>query len=267
MRILYDSKLPQYKTPFGTLTPGQSCTLHIHIPCAVQATRVTCLLKYEDGKTGAQDILLFRKEIRGPYEIWEGSFSIPYTGLYFYYFYIDTPSGGFRLFKEGDDTNMEAGSLWQVSCVPADFKTPDWAKGATIYQIFPDRFHKSGSCDLTGKLTPYTVHRHWYEEVDWKPTDEGKVLNNDFFGGNFRGITEKLDYIADLGVTLLYLNPISKSFSSHRYDTGDYKVPDPMLGTQEDFAELCRQAHRRGIRVILDGVYSHTGSNSPYFNR
>ena len=267
MRILYDSKLPQYKTPFGTLTPGQVCTVHIHIPCAVGTTAVTLLLKYEDGKTGAQDIPLEKQSVKGAYEVWGGNFSIPHTGLYFYYFYILKPDGGFRLFKQGDDTNMEDGSLWQVSCVPADFHTPDWAKGATIYQIFPDRFYKAGNCDPTGKLTPYTLHRTWGEEVEWKPTADGKVLNNDFYGGNFKGITEKLDYIASLGVNLIYLNPISKSFSSHRYDTGDYKTPDPLLGTEEDFAELCRQAHSRGIRVILDGVYSHTGSNSPYFNR
>ncbi len=267
MRILYDSKLPQFKEPFGTLTPGQSCRLHIHIPCAVQATTVKCLLQYEDGRTTAQEFLFSKERIEGPYEIWQAEFSIPQEGLYFYYYYIDTPSGGFRLFKQGDDTNMEAGALWQVSCVPADFHTPQWARGATIYQVFPDRFRKSGDCDLTGKLTPYTVHSCWNEEVDWRPTEDDLVLNNDFFGGNFRGIIEKLDYIADLGVNLLYLNPISKSFSSHRYDTGDYKTPDPMLGTEADFAELCRQAHTRGIRVILDGVYSHTGSNSPYFNR
>ena len=267
MRILYDSKLPQYKTPFGTLTPGQVCTVHIHIPCAVGTTAVTLLLKYEDGKTDAQDIPLEKQSVKGAYEVWGGDFSIPHTGLYFYYFYIRKPDGGFRLFKQGDDTNMEDGSLWQVSCVPADFHTPDWAKGATIYQIFPDRFYKAGNCDPTGKLTPYTLHRTWGEEVEWKPTADGKVLNNDFYGGNFKGITEKLDYIASLGVNLIYLNPISKSFSSHRYDTGDYKTPDPLLGTEEDFSELCRQAHSRGIRVILDGVYSHTGSNSPYFNR
>ena len=267
MRILYDSKLPQYKTPFGTLTPGQVCTVHIHIPCAVGTTAVTLLLKYEDGKAGAQDIPLEKQSVKGAYEVWGGDFSIPHTGLYFYYFYIRKPDGGFRLFKQGDDTNMEDGSLWQVSCVPADFHTPDWAKGATIYQIFPDRFYKAGNCDPTGKLTPYTLHRTWGEEVEWKPTADGKVLNNDFYGGNFKGITEKLDYIASLGVNLIYLNPISKSFSSHRYDTGDYKTPDPLLGTEEDFSELCRQAHSRGIRVILDGVYSHTGSNSPYFNR
>ena len=267
MRILFDSKQLKYKTPFGTLTPNQTCTLNIHIPCSVQAVNVNCILKLDDGSTTVQMIALSKKETHSPYEIWSCDFSIANTGLYFYYFYISTKDGGFRLFKQGDDTNMEAGDLWQVSCVPADFHTPDWAKGATIYQVFPDRFYKSGDCDLTGKLTPYTVHSNWYEEVEWRPTPEGVVLNNDFYGGNFKGITEKMDYIASLGTTILYLNPISKSFSSHRYDTGDYKTPDPMLGTEEDFKALCDAAHARGIKVILDGVYSHTGSNSPYFNR
>lgn len=266
MRILYDSKQSIYKSPFGTLTPGEICTLNIHIPHTVEATRVTCILNY-DGGMSAQNIDLKLRQRQGPYEIFTGEFSISDTGLYFYYFYIDTPSGGFRLFKQGDDTNMEAGDLWQLSCVPADFHTPDWAKGATIYQIFPDRFYKSGDCDLTGKLQPYTVHKSWYEEVDWKPTPDGKVLNNDFYGGNFRGIMEKLDYLKSLGITILYLNPISKSFSSHRYDTGDYKTPDPMLGTEEDFRQLCEEVHKRDMKILLDGVYSHTGSNSPYFNR
>ena len=266
MRILYDSKLPQFKTPFGTLTPDENCTLNIHIPAAVQTTAVTCVLQYDCGHT-AQEIPLSFKMKKGPYEIYQGSFSIPYTGLYFYYFRIDHRSGSFRLFKQGDDTNMEAGDRWQLSCVPADFHTPDWAKGATIYQVFPDRFHKAGKCDLTGKLEPYTVHENWHEEVQWRPNEHDIVLNNDFYGGNFRGITEKMDYIASLGTTILYLNPISKSFSSHRYDTGDYKTPDPMLGTIADFQAMCRAAHARGIKVILDGVYSHTGSDSLYFNK
>ena len=188
-------------------------------------------------------------------------------GLFFYYFYVSHNSGGFRLFKQGDQTNMEAGDLWQLSCVPDNFNTPDWAKGAVIYQLFPDRFNKAGTVDLTGKLEPYTVHKYWHEEVQWQPTPEGIVLNNDFYGGNFKGITAEMDYIASLGTTILYLNPISKSFSSHRYDTGDYKVPDPMLGTLEDFREMVDAAHKHGIKVILDGVYSHTGSDSLYFNK
>ena len=266
MRILYDSKQLKYKTPFGTLTPEESCTMTIYVPSTVQATMISCIINRADGSHAMNADLPF-KEKEGPYDIFQGTFSVYSTGLYFYYFFVSQPYGGFRLFKQGDDTNMEAGDMWQLSCVPASFHTPDWAKGAVIYQVFPDRFHKSGSADVTGKLEPYTVHKHWYEEVGWRPNDEGIILNNDFYGGNFKGITDKMDYIAELGTTILYLNPISKAFSNHRYDTGDYKTPDPMLGTLEDFKALCDAAHARNIRVILDGVYSHTGSNSLYFNK
>ena len=266
MRILFDSKLPQFKTPFGTLVPNQKCTLHMHVPSSVQATHVTCNLHFQDN-SHAQSFQLSFLEKKGAYDIFQGEFSIPFPGLYFYYFYVHKSEGGFRLFKQGDDTNMEAGTMWQVSCIPEDFHTPEWARGALIYQVFPDRFCKVGHPDLTGKLEPYTVHSDWYEEVGWEPTPGGVVLNNDFYGGNFAGITEKMEYIASLGTTILYLNPIGKAYSNHRYDTGDYKVPDPMLGTMEDFSRMCQRAHELGMRVILDGVYSHTGSDSRYFNR
>ena len=266
MRILFDSKELCYKEPFGTLTPGQQCCLNIHIPASVGTVRVECVLQLDGTDRQVIVPMNFTKD-QGVYQIFSGSFSLDCCGLYFYYFRIFKPDSCFRLFKAGDGTNMEAGDQWQVSCIPADFTTPDWAKGATIYQVFPDRFYKEGKCDLTGKLEPYTVHKDWYEEVEWTPNSEGRILNNDFYGGNFQGITAKMDYIASLGATILYLNPISKSFSSHRYDTGDYKTPDPMLGTEEDFVALCEAAHSRGIKVILDGVYSHTGSNSLYFNR
>ena len=266
MRILYDSKKLIFKDPFGILMPGQECTLHVHIPQSVGTVGAKCVFCHEDNSPAYTFPMTF-SEKKGAYEIYECKFSLPETGLFFYHFVIEKADSAFRLFKYGDDTNMEAGSKWQLSCVPADFTTPDWAKGAVIYQVFPDRFYRQGRCDLTGKLEPYVVHADWNEEVFWQPTPEGEVLNNDFYGGNFRGITEKMDYIASLGTTILYLNPISKSFSSHRYDTGDYKTPDPMLGTEEDFVSLCNAAHARGIKVILDGVYSHTGSNSLYFNK
>ena len=266
MRILFDSKLLMHKDPFGTLTPDQKCTLNIHIPASVQATAVECIINQENGTLLKQVPMTYQMK-KGAYDIFRGIFSFEDAGLYFYYFKIATRTGSFRLYKQGDHTNMEAGDCWQVSWVPSDFTTPDWAKGATMYQIFPDRFHKAGKVDLTGKLEPYTVHQDWNEEVDWRPNQEGVILNNDFYGGNFRGIAEKMDYIASLGVTILYLNPIGKSFSNHRYDTGDYKTPDPMLGTMADFSAMCHAAHAKGIKVILDGVYSHTGSDSLYFNR
>ena len=266
MRILFDSKKAEFKAPFGCVAPGQTVTLHLHIPTAVSAWKVEIVLCYEDGSP-ARYHEMYRIEQRGAYDIYEGDFSLFAPGLHFYYFQIHAPHGMFRLFKQGDDTNMEEGDLWQISCISPDFTTPDWAKGAIIYQIFPDRFHRSGKCNLAGKLHPYTIHRHWDEDVDWAPDENGIVHNNDFFGGNFRGITEKMDYIASLGTGIIYLNPIGKAFSNHRYDTGDYKIPDPMLGTEADFRDMCDAAHARGMKVILDGVYSHTGSNSLYFDR
>ncbi len=266
MRILYDSKQLIHKNPFGTLVPGQECSLKIHIPSNVQATRVECIVQHPDGSEAFTFRLDYQMK-KGAYDIFGGKFAFENTGLYYYWFRVNQRHGGFRLFKQGDHTNMEAGDLWQVSCVPAETTVPEWALGATMYQIFPDRFFRSGKCDLTGKLEPYTLHEDWYEEVHWQPTVDGRVLNNDFYGGNFKGIMERLDYLVSLGITVIYLNPISKSFSSHRYDTGDYKTPDPMLGTMADFTALCNAAHARGMRVILDGVYSHTGSDSLYFNR
>ena len=266
MRILFDSKKAIFKTPFGTLTPGQECTLNLHIPVSVKAKKAVCILRNEDGAPYA-DFSLTGRETGGDYEIFTGTFSLDQPGLYFYHFEITGKTGAFRLFKQEDETNMEEGDLWQVTCTPSTFTTPDWAKGGIIYQIFPDRFCRSGHCDLTGKQEPYILHADWNEEVFWQPDEQGEILNNDFYGGNFRGITEKMEYLASLGVTLLYLNPIGKSFSSHRYDTGDYKTPDPMLGTTADFSAMCDEAHRLGIRVILDGVFSHTGSDSLYFNK
>ena len=266
MRILFDSKKTEYKTPFGCVTPEETCRLTVRIPVTVKTAAVSVCMERENGAP-YREFPMLRQKTEADYDHWQGEFSLPETGLFFYYFRITGHTGTFRLFKYGDDTNMEDGGKWQLSCIPADFTTPDWAKGAVIYQIFPDRFYKSGECDLTGKQEPYVVHENWSEEVAWQPTEKGEVLNNDFYGGNFRGITEKMDYIASLGTQILYLNPISKSFSSHRYDTGDYKTPDPMLGTEEDFRAMCDAAHARGIRVVLDGVYSHTGSDSLYFDK
>jgi len=264
MRILFDSQETRYKEPFGTLVPGQPCTLRVQIPVSVGAIHTECVLEPADGPVCMQ-VGMNKAHTDGDYDIWVASFSLDKPGLYFYYFCIYKPNGMFRLFKQGQDTNMEAGDRWQVTCTPGDFTTPDWGKGAIIYQIFPDRFCKAGDVDLTEKLRPYTLHKDWMDEVHWQPDENGIIQNNDFFGGNFRGISEKIDYIASFGTSILYLNPICKSFSNHRYDTADYKTPDPMLGTVQDFQAMCQAAHDKGIKVILDGVFSHTGSRSIYF--
>lgn len=266
LRILYNSLDTAYKRPFGVLTPGQSCKLRLSIPCDCRTKRAVLVVQCEDGAVYAEHDLSLSC-IEPPYEHFELSFNLPEPGLFFYYFRITTPNETFRLLKQGEDTNMEAGDLWQLSCVSQEFPVPEDVQGRVFYQIFPDRFHQVGHCDCSGKLEPYWVHDDLTEMPVFRPNEQGEVLNNDFYGGNLSGITEKLPYLKELGVEGLYLNPIFMAFSSHRYDTADYKRIDPMLGTEEDFKTLCDTAHSLGMKVILDGVFSHTGSNSVYFDK
>ena len=266
MRILYNSKELQYKTPFGVLAPEEVCCLHIDLPRELQTRFVQVVMEREDGTVYGEYAFAWAGT-EGDYDRFKCDFTLAHRGLYFYWFRVTAKTGTFRLFKQDDDTNMEAGDKWQLSVIPRSFTVPEAFQGAVMYQIFPDRFCKVGECDTTGKLEPFKLRSDWGGAPEYKPNNRGEVLCNDFFGGNFRGIASKLDYLASLGVKVVYLNPIGMAFSNHRYDTADYKRPDPLLGTEADFASLCDQAHRRGMKVILDGVYSHTGCNSVYFDR
>ncbi len=184
-------------------------------------------------------------------------------GLYFYHFAFDDAHflGCGRL-RRGVLTPVPVS--WQITVFEEDYRTPDWMKGGVMYQAFPDRFCKVG--DLAAK--PYQILRDdWGGQPTYRPNEYGKVLNNDFFGGNLAGIRSKLDYLASLHVTVLYLNPIFEAYSNHRYDTGDYLHIDPLLGTKEDLKELIADAAKRGIKIVLDGVFNHTGDDSRYFNK
>ena len=264
MRILFDSKLSQFKTPFGVLHPGKPCTMHIQIPVSCRTTRVQLLLLRENCGT-EREIEMSLQERGELYECYGCTFALERAELYFYCFRITTANEQFRLFKQGNDTNMEAGDLWQLSCVEERYPVPEALRGAVMYQIFPDRFYQSGVCDCAEKLRPYWVHEDKSDVPVYLPDEHGEVLNNDFYGGNLNGICEKLPYLQELGVEILYLNPIFMAFSTHRYDTYDYKRIDPMLGTEADFSALCSRAHALGMKVVLDGVFSHVGSRSPYF--
>ncbi|MDO4553228.1 MAG: glycoside hydrolase family 13 protein [Bacillota bacterium] len=135
-----------------------------------------------------------------------------------------------------------------------------------MYQIFPDRFARSKNCVPPPQNKDHILREDW-GGAPLGPDADGVVRNRDFFGGNLRGIQERLPYLESLGVTVLYLNPIFEAYSNHRYDTADYTKIDPLLGTEADFRELCRKAGDRGIRILLDGVFNHTGSDSIYFNQ
>ena len=154
---------------------------------------------------------------------------------------------------------------WQLT-VYRKSQVPEWYGEGMVYQIFPDRFQRLSVPNPEGLVGNRWVHENWDEAPAWRPDPDGEVRNRDFFGGSLAGITDKLDELASLGVTTIYLNPIFESASNHRYNTADYSKIDPFLGTEEDFKTLCAQAKERGIRVILDGVFNHTGSQSIYFN-
>ncbi len=265
MRILYDSKLERFKSPFGTLREGQSCTLNINIPSSCRTTAVKVIFERDDGEKNEFGFYLHAQN--DGYDVYRCIFSLKERGLYFYKFNITTQNERFDLYKYGDsDTNIEEGSLWQLSVIPENFRVSSDFNGAVMYQIFPDRFAKKGECSLEGKLEPYWIHEDLSDTPDYRPNERGEVLNCDFFGGNLQGIISKLDHLKSLSVSVIYLNPIFKAYSNHRYDTADYKTIDPMLGTEQDFAELCKKAHEKGMKIILDGVFSHTGSNSIYFD-
>ncbi len=147
-----------------------------------------------------------------------------------------------------------------------NFECPLWLKEGLMYQIFPDRFARSRDYIPPAQNKEFTLRADWGGTPCQGPGESG-FWNDEFFGGNLRGIVEKLPYLAELGVTVIYLNPIFEAFSNHRYDTADYTKIDPLLGTEEDFVMLCREAKALGIRIILDGVFNHTGSDSIYFNK
>lgn len=187
----------------------------------------------------------------------------------------DTSLGSGKVYHEPPRVGADEDKYpyaWQITVYDKDFRTPDAIKGALIYQIFPDRFRRGQdySYEKMENASPRSeriYHKDWYEDVDIKGKPETGYLACDFYGGSLKGITEKLDYIKSLGIDIIYLNPIFEARSSHRYDTADYLNVDPILGGNSAFDELVREASSIGIRIVIDGVFSHTGADSRYFNK
>lgn len=198
--------------------------------------------------------------VRYPMTRTESGFTVELTittcGLYFYCFCIDGARFGS---DEMLDIIPNGGDYMQL--VYNDEFTP--LNGGVIYQIMPDRFFIGGKAHIKKGAK---FQSDWFAVPEYRPDENGKY-NNEFFGGNLNGITQKLDYLKELGVTYIYLNPIFDSPSSHRYDTGDYEKVDQTLGSEKDFMKLIEEAKKRDMGVILDGVFSHTGADSKYFNR
>ncbi len=263
---VFDSRNCRYKRPFGAVPCGTEITLALR-PLASEDFRACTALVCGEFADEKRAIPLPYVGDEGVYAVFSGSYTaFDEPELIWYCFRFDRADGSaVYLGKNGYCGEGEA-ACWQQTVYDATYQTPDWFGRGVTYQIFPDRFYRTAIPDPSGMTGERVVHQRWNELMEYLPDKNGMIRNRDFFGGNLAGIVEKLDYLESLGVTTLYLCPIFESDSNHRYNTGDYEKIDPMLGTEEDFRTLCDQAHRRGMRVMLDGVFNHTGSNSRYFN-
>lgn len=272
MYLFHDSRQEKYRSPFGAQPVSSKVALSIDV-LGLNQGRVFVRL-WQDG-----EILVPMTETAPGF--YTATITLPEKpGLLWYYFRVDTPTDTVFYGKptgshKGKGAIMDAPESWQIT-VYEPMKLPEWYENSVVYQIFPDRFARGEDwqeCQQHAALPEgwqgpkRLVLQDWDDTPFYCKDENDRVIRWPFFGGNLRGIQEKLPYLKSLGIGALYLNPIFKATSNHKYDTADYLTIDPAFGTEEDFSSLCTEAKKYGIRIILDGVFSHTGDDSVYFNR
>lgn len=252
-----------YKSIVGAVPENERFGIRIQINRCVNPSKVVLVVYSDDGTVQAEHVM-YREKSSDDFDNYLAD--VQFTkGLYWYYFKMEGVPYESFIGKGGDKRAalyFDNVQPYQLSVYKKQYKTPSWLNKGVMYQIMTDRFYHSGKTVVTEDK----ILRTWGEQPYFREED-GAVRNRDFFGGNLAGIAEKLPYLASLNVKTLYLNPIFKAYSNHKYDTEDYEQIDPMFGTKEDFENLCKKAQEYDIKIILDGVFNHTGSTSKYFNR
>ena len=262
----FDSRNPLYRSHIGAVASGECLKLRLLLHKDALCSDAYLILR-NDKDDSITEILLSPAEYIDEYRFWDCEIKLD-TGLYWYSFRYNSAYGVFKVTKCSHSIGFVSGDggEWQQTVYSNNFKTPDWLAGGVIYQIFPDRFYSSGKTKKNVPNDRYLVPDK--SKIPEHRQNNGLCsLGNDYYGGDLLGITQKLPYIAQLGVTCIYLNPIFEAHSNHRYNTADYKKIDPLLGDIGDLKKLCAEAKKYGIGIILDGVFSHTGEDSVYFNK
>lgn len=269
---MFHSRNPIYRNPTGAVQAHTNIHFKLLVPREFRCSAARLMVGEEFTKQ-VKTLGLFWCGMNGEdHEWWECDFTPEQSGLYFYRFEIDTWRGTLGITSRFggesgiDEFGAPEGECWQLTVFESQYQIPDWLSGGIMYQIFPDRFYRSGTTKYNVPQDHY-LHQRWGSQPEWRPNHQGEITNSDYFGGDLEGIIQKLDYLQSLGITCIYLNPIFEAHSNHRYDTADYTKVDPLLGSKEDFKRLCKEANKRGIHIMLDGVFNHTGSDSIYFNR
>ena len=263
--FVFDPRHPLCKTPFGAVPCGGEVLFHCR-PLAVEAFTHCALVVQMEFAGTEREIEMTLTGQEGDRSCFSLAFPAPAEPdlLWYHFRFWREDRSGCDLDKTGYRSDGQI-LAWQLT-VYQENHTPAWFGKGVTYQIFPDRFCRLELPDPAGMIGGRWVHENWDEHPEWRPDARGEIWNRDFFGGSLKGVASRLDYLAELGVDTIYFCPIFESASNHRYNTADYMRIDPMLGTEEDFRQLCAQAKERGIRVILDGVFNHVGSQSRYFN-
>ena len=263
----FNSNKALYRRPFGAIKADEK--LLIRILLHRDACVYNAFLRIENDSDGIiHEIELTPREWLDDYRFYDCEITLA-DGLYWYDFRYTSAHGQFFVVKEvmgRGVVSQSEGAKWQITVCSADFTTPDWLKGGIIYQIFPDRFFNSGK-PKSGVFDDRYLCADWSKTPEHRQNGDKCSLCNDYYGGDLEGIRAKLPYLKSLGVTCIYLNPVFEAHSNHRYNTADYSKIDPLLGDGQDLKNLCKSAKKLGIRIILDGVFSHTGDDSIYFNR
>lgn len=269
MMFMFDSRSLKYKKPFGASAVGEDIEFNLFLP-HTPAYYAPSLVIYNADNWDAPHVygmdFIKSEEDANCYSC-KACFDSP--SLMFYHFRICTPDGNINLVKGENGIGFlsnENAPMWQLTVYEKLYDEPQFLNSGVFYQIFPDRFNRSKLPD-PNIFPDRKIHENWSDMPDYLPNERGEITNSDYFGGNLEGIIEKLDYLAELNVSCIYLNPIFEAHSNHRYNTANYMKIDPFIGDEEDFKLLCSLADKRGIKVILDGVFSHTGDDSIYFNR
>ena len=258
----FNSRKIECKSPYGAVKCGEKLSLHFPIASWVSVDKMFVFIRLGDVSTPVE--MRFEKSENG-FSVYTADYVFDAAGIYYYRFEMRNRDGVWY-YGRGENGESVCGENlpeWQLTVYKSTYKTPDFAKGNIIYHIFVDRFNRADGVKTKRK---YRLHESFSESPEVVSAD-GKYYADDFFGGNFNGIREKLDYLEELGVGIIYLSPIFKAYSNHRYDTGDYLKVDELLGTEDDFKRLLDAAHEKGMKVILDGVFNHSGADSLYFNK
>ncbi|MDB0437990.1 glycoside hydrolase family 13 protein [Clostridioides difficile] len=272
--IEYNSWDKNFKAPFGALKFDEELIINVKVNEGYNVESISLEINKEDEtKTIILNEELNNNTLGKYFYCKVEKFEV--TGVYFYYFkviveidgekktvfYGKNRENGYSCEYNYNDINKYQITVYKY------FKVPTWYKEGVLYHIFVDRFNngnRNGKVDNPKKNS--FIYGNWEDIPMYIKDSRGDIIRWDFHGGNLRGIINKLGYLKKLGVSILYLSPIFEASSNHKYDTGNYKKIDPMFGDEDTFKELIDKAKEKDISIVLDGVFSHTGADSKYFN-